>query len=56
MTTTTYNDKVLEITAPEVGVQVTIRNDRKVLWVNVDNRCVLRIQDVPMIEVVDERS
>jgi hypothetical protein len=36
----------LDITAPEM-VQVQLRDDGKVLWVNVDGVCRLRISRIP---------
>lgn len=45
---------MLDITAPEHGVQIIIREDRKVLWVNVDGICRLRICDIPYLSVEGE--
>ena len=44
-----------DITAPEYGVQVQIRDDGKVLWVHVDGITVLRICRIPNFELVDDR-
>ncbi len=43
-----------DITAPRY-VQVQIRADRKVVWINVDNVCVLRICEIPAL-LVDDQS
>jgi hypothetical protein len=40
-----------DLAAPEHGVDVGISVDRKKLWVNRDGVCVLRIQDIPVLEV-----
>lgn len=45
---------MLDITGAEY-VQVAIRDDGKVLWVNTEQGCVLRICQVKNIEIVDER-
>jgi hypothetical protein len=44
----------LDITGAE-GVQVQIKDDGKVLWVNTENGCVLRICQIKHIEVNDGR-
>ena len=44
-----------DINAPRMGVQVQIRDDGKVLWVNVDGLCVLRVNNIPMLDVEDMR-
>lgn len=46
---------LLDIYAPEEGVQVEIRADGKVLWVSVDGSTALRICKIPQIDVVDRR-
>jgi hypothetical protein len=46
----------VDITGPEYGVQVSIRGDGDVLWVNVDGICALRICNIPVLSVHDERS
>lgn len=45
----TYTD----ITAPKVGVSVTTNHDETVLWVNVDGICVLRICQIPALDLPD---
>jgi hypothetical protein len=45
---------MLDITAPK-GVQVQIRADGKVLWVNVDGKCVLRCCQIEVLDVDDAR-
>ena len=54
----------LDVTAPEHGVQVRMAKDGKVLWVDVDGVCVLRICRVPDVgfnlpivqEILDEAA
>jgi hypothetical protein len=46
--------EMMDINAPK-GVQVQIREDGKVLWVNVDGLCVLRINQIPVLDVEDNR-
>jgi len=41
---------MVDITAP-VGVDVVISEDEKVLWVNIDGVCVLRICQIPRLDV-----
>jgi len=47
---------MLDITAPEYPIEISIRDDGKVLWVNVDGKCVLRICQIPGIKLNDERK
>lgn len=51
------NDEQLDITAPDHGVEVQIRHDGTVLWVNVDGKNVLRVCRIPggRLEVQDNR-
>jgi hypothetical protein len=44
-----------DITAPEHPVEVDIRFDGQVLWVNVDGKCVLRICQMPGLILNDQR-
>lgn len=37
------------------AVEVSVRDDGKVLWVNVDGLCVLRVCRIDYIEVNDAR-
>lgn len=46
----------LDISKPEVGVIIDIRQDGKVLWVNVDGILRLRISDIPSLIVNDSRK
>lgn len=39
-------DLQLDITSPHV-VQIDVRRDKSVIWVNVDGVCVLRICQIP---------
>lgn len=43
----------LDITSPENGVQIEVREDGKVLWVSVDGIIVLRICQIPYLEVLE---
>jgi len=45
----------VDITTPEYGVEILIRQDGKVLWVSVDGNTVLRVNRVPHIDIVDSR-
>ena len=45
-----------DITAPEHGVQIQIREDSKVIWIHVDGITVLRICQIPTLELVDDRK
>lgn len=47
--------EMMDITAPK-GVQVQIREDGKVLWVNVDGMCVLRCCQIEVLDVEDNRD
>ena len=49
------DDQMVDITAPE-QVQIQIRNDGKVVWVNVDGICRLRCCQVGEMEILDERD
>jgi hypothetical protein len=46
----------LDITKPDIGVEIQIKDDSKVIWVNVDGICVLRICQISNLIVNDERS
>ena len=46
-------NKMEDITGAEV-VEVKIRNDGKVLWINTDKGCVLRICQIKKIVVCDD--
>lgn len=37
-----YDGQMLDITGPEL-CEIQVRQDGKVIWVNVDGRCVLRV-------------
>ena len=45
-----------DITAPKYPVEVDIRNDGEVLWVNVDGKCVLRICQMSGLILCDKRN
>jgi hypothetical protein len=44
-----------DVTAPE-AVQVVIRRDGKVVWVNVNGSCVFRACQIKFLEVDDMRQ
>jgi hypothetical protein len=46
----------VDITAPNFGVDVTIREDGKVVWVSVDGITILRICQIPYLEITMPRS
>lgn len=49
-------ERFLDICGAELGVQVDIRDDGKVLWVSVDGLTVLRICQIPLLEINDARN
>ncbi len=49
------NDQVIDITAPS-HVEVKIRGDGKVVWVNVDGICKFRACQVKEFKLIDERD
>jgi hypothetical protein len=51
----TYSGRMLDITAPEI-VEVQIRSDGSVLWVNIDGICRLRACNIGNMLVNDERT
>lgn len=44
-----------DVTAPEV-VEVVVRSDSKVLWVNVDGVCLFRACQIKQLIIEDERN
>jgi hypothetical protein len=50
---TELTEAFVDITRPR-EVEVRIREDRRVVWVNVDGICVLRVCQIPDLEVCDE--
>lgn len=42
---------LLDITAPKHGVDVSVSDDRTMLWVNVDGICVLRVCRIPSLQI-----
>ena len=44
-----------DITGPE-AVEVRIRRDGKVVWLNVDGQCVFRVCRIKQLVVNDERT
>jgi hypothetical protein len=47
--------RTVDVTAPEI-VQIVIRDDAKVVWVNVDGVCLFRACRVGRLEVEDQRK
>jgi hypothetical protein len=47
----TKDNQFTDITKPEHGVQITVRDDGSVLWVSVDGLTVLRICQIPYMEI-----
>jgi len=43
--TSTSHPPMIDVTVPD-HVEVTVRSDRKVVWVNIDGMCVLRISQI----------
>lgn len=39
----------VDITAPECGVEIQVRDDEQVIWVHVDGVTVLRICQIPKL-------
>ena len=46
---------MLDISKPAVGVQIQIRSDGKVIWLNVDGQCRVRVCGIPSLEIEDGR-
>lgn len=53
--TTSQVIEMLDIGDPNY-VEVTIREDARVLWVNVDGMCRLRISRIKKLVIEDERG
>lgn len=51
---TTTTPRMLDITAPR-AVEVQIRSDAQVIWVNIDGVCALRAYRIGHLIVVDDR-
>lgn len=47
-----YDGQLLDVSDTS-AVEVLIRKDKKVVWVNVDGVCVLRVCNIPDLEVND---
>lgn len=41
----------IDITKPDAGVEISIKDDGTVIWINVDGICVLRVCQIPYLEV-----
>jgi hypothetical protein len=46
---------MIDIAEPEV-VEIRIRSDGKVIWVNVNGKCYLRICQIKHLDLEDERT
>jgi len=44
----------LDITGPETPVEIVVSQDKKVIWVNTEGVCVLRICRIPEL-IMEER-
>lgn len=51
-----FNGPQLDITQPDKAVELEISADRRTLWVNVDGVMRLRIQQIPRLELTDQKS
>ena len=49
------SEQMVDVTAPEV-VEVSIRDDGKVVWVNVDGICRFRACQIKTVIVEDRRN
>lgn len=47
---------MIDITSPEYPIEIAIRNDGDVIWVNVDGKCVLRVCGIQAIMLNDYRK
>jgi hypothetical protein len=47
--------RMIDLTEPTL-VEIQIRSDGQVLWVNVDGECRLRVTGAKIISVVDPRQ
>lgn len=55
MKSTEQPDKTVDITEPKI-VEVLIRDDGRVVWVNVDGICRFRACRIHTIKIEDKRS
>ena len=46
---------MIDLTAPEI-VEVLVRSDGKVIWINIDGVCRLRACRINKLEINDERK
>lgn len=46
-------DGMMDITAPDT-LQVQIRSDDKVIWINMDGKCVFRACRINKFELIDD--
>jgi len=44
-----------DMTVPEI-VEITVRDDGKVVWVNVDGECVLRCSQIKNLRIEDNQK
>jgi hypothetical protein len=47
---------MLDIKAPNHGVQINVSHDGDTIWVNVDGICMLRICQIQELEIHDDRK
>lgn len=47
--------EMIDITAPEV-VEILIKHDSKVIWINIDGVCMLRACRIKYLEINDETN
>ena len=45
------NNKFIDVSEPEHGVQITVRDDGSVVWISVDGLTVTRISRIPYLEI-----
>lgn len=48
-------DKLVNVNAPTL-CEVQIRWDSKVIWVNVDGVCLLRVSNIEQLQIIDQRQ
>jgi hypothetical protein len=51
----TFDGIMLDITKPGPPVEVNVRADGKVVWVNIGATCVLRVCGIQGLTVIDNR-
>jgi hypothetical protein len=46
---------MIDITAPQGDVEVIIKEDGKVIWINVEGVCEFRACQIKVLDIVDKR-